>query len=104
MMKDPNALRTIGEVSQIINVPVYVIRFWEKKFDLIKPIKRKGGNRYFDKSQISNLIIIKKLLHEDKYSIEGAKKILVENVFAEKEKQILVKEIRQVITKLRDLL
>ena len=34
-MKDPNALRTIGEVSQIINVPVYVIRFWEKKFDLI---------------------------------------------------------------------
>ena len=47
-MKDPNALRTIGEVSQIINVPVYVIRFWEKKFDLIKPIKRKGGNRYFD--------------------------------------------------------
>ena len=41
-MKDPNALRTIGEVSQIINVPVYVIRFWEKKFDLIKPIKKKG--------------------------------------------------------------
>jgi len=74
-MKDPNALRTIGEVSQIINVPVYVIRFWEKKFDLIKPIKRKGGNRYFDKSQISNLIIIKKLLHEDRYSIEGAKKV-----------------------------
>ena len=34
-MKDLNALRTIGEVSQIINVPVYVIRFWEKKFDLI---------------------------------------------------------------------
>ena len=58
-MKDPNALRTIGEVSQIINVPVYVIRFWEKKFDSIRPIKRKGGNRYFDKNQISNLIIIK---------------------------------------------
>ena len=103
-MKDPNALRTIGEVSQIINVPVYVIRFWEKKFDLIKPIKRKGGNRYFDKSQISNLIIIKKLLHEDRYSIEGAKKVLMENIFAEKEKQTLVKEIRQVITKLKDLL
>ena len=103
-MKDLDALRTIGEVAQIISVPVYVIRFWEKKFDLIKPIKRKGGNRYFDKSQISNLIIIKKLLHEDKYSIEGAKKALRENVFAEKEKQILVKEIRQVINKLKDLL
>ena len=102
-MKDPNALRTIGEVSQIINVPVYVIRFWEKKFDLIKPIKRKGGNRYFDKSQISNLIIIKKLLHEDRYSIEGAKKVLTESVFKVREKQILVKEITQLINKLKNL-
>ena len=103
-MKDHDALRTIGEVAQIISVPVYVIRFWEKKFDSIRPIKRKGGNRYFDKNQISNLIIIKKLLHEDKYSIEGAKKALRVNVFAEKEKQILAKEIRQVINKLKDLL
>ena len=102
-MKDPDALRTIGEVSQIINVPVYVIRFWEKKFDLIKPIKRKGGNRYFDKSQISNLIIIKKLLHEDRYSIEGAKKVLMESVFEVREKQILVKEITQLINKLKNL-
>ena len=102
-MKDPNALRTIGEVSQIINVPVHVIRFWEKKFDLIKPIKRKGGNRYFDKSQISNLIIIKKLLHEDRYSIEGAKKVLTESVFEVREKQILVKEITQLINKLKNL-
>ena len=102
-MKDPNALRTIGEVSQIINVPVYVIRFWEKKFDLIKPIKRKGGNRYFDKSQISNLIIIKKLLHEDRYSIEGAKKVLTESFFEVREKQILVKEITQLINKLKNL-
>ena len=85
-MKDLDALRTIGEVSQIINVPVYVIRFWEKKFDLITPIKRKGGNRYFDKSQISNLIIIKKLLREDRYSIEGAKKVLMESVLEEKKK------------------
>ena len=102
-MKDPNALRTIGEVSQIINVPVYVIRFWEKKFDLIKPIKRKGGNRYFDKSQISNLITIKKLLHEDRYSIEGAKKVLTESVFEVRERKILVKEITQLINKLKNL-
>ena len=102
-MKDPNALRTIGEVSQIINVPVYVIRFWEKKFDLIKPIKKKGGNRYFDNNQISNLIIIKKLLHEDRYSIEGAKKVLTESVFEVREKQILVKEITQLINKLKNL-
>ena len=103
-MKDLDALRTIGEVSQIINIPVYVIRFWEKKFDLITPIKRKGGNRYFDKSQISNLIIIKKLLREDRYSIEGAKKVLMESVLEEKKKQILVSEITQIINKLKSLL
>ena len=102
-MKDLDALRTIGEVSKIIDVPVYVIRFWEKKFVSIKPIKRKGGNRYFDKSQISNLIIIKKLLHEDRYSIEGAKKVLTESVFEVRERKILVKEITQLINKLKNL-
>ena len=102
-MKDLDALRTIGEVSKIIDVPVYVIRFWEKKFVSIKPIKRKGGNRYFDKSQISNLIIIKKLLHEDRYSIEGAKKALMDSVLEEKEKKILVKEITHLINKLKNL-
>lgn len=103
-MKDLDALRTIGEVSKIIDVPVYVIRFWEKKFVSIKPIKRKGGNRYFDKTQISNLIIIKKLLREDRYSIEGAKKVLMESVLEEKKKQILVSEITQIINKLKSLL
>ena len=103
-MKDLDAIRTIGEVSQIINVPIHVIRFWEKKFDSIKPIKKKGGNRYFDKDQVSNLITIKKLLYEDRYSIEGAKKVLMKKIFIEKEKQTLVKEIRQLINKLKDLL
>ena len=103
-MKDLDALKTIGEVSQIINVPVHIIRFWEKRFNSIKPIKKLGGNRYFDKNQISNLKIIKKLLHEDRYSIEGAKKVLMNKIFIEKEKQILEKEIRQVINKLTELL
>ena len=103
-MKNLDALRTIGEVSQIINVPVHVIRFWEKKFNSIKPIKKMGGNRYFDKNQISNLKIIKKLLHEDKYSIEGAKKVLTNKIFIDKEKQILEEEIRSIVNKLNSLL
>ena len=103
-MKDLNALKTIGEVSQIIEVPVHVIRFWEKKFNSIKPIKKLGGNRYFDKNQISNLKIIKKLLHEERYSIEGANKVLTNKIFVEKEKLNLEKEIRDIINKLNDLL
>ena len=49
-MKAPSALRTIGEVSKIIDVPVYVIRFWEKKFTSIKPIKKKVEIDYMIKT------------------------------------------------------
>ena len=40
-MKSHDALRTIGEVAKILSVPVHVIRFWEKKFSSVKPIKKK---------------------------------------------------------------
>ena len=40
-MKSPDALKTIGEVSKIVDVPIYVLRFWEKKVSLISPIKKK---------------------------------------------------------------
>ena len=40
-MTNPNALKTIGEVSRLIEVPIYVLRFWEKKFKLVVPIKKK---------------------------------------------------------------
>ena len=78
-MKDPNALRTIGEVSQIINVPVYVIRFWEKKFNFIKPKKNQTGRRYYSNQDIVNLEIIKDLLHNKGYTIAGAIKYMKNN-------------------------
>ena len=43
MKKHDDALKTIGEVSYSIEVPVYVIRFWETKFKDLKPIKKKNG-------------------------------------------------------------
>ena len=63
-MKNPDALRTIGEVSQLIEVPVYVLRFWEKKFKVISPIKKNGGVRYYNSDQISIIQRIKKLLYD----------------------------------------
>ena len=44
-MKSPDALRTIGEVSKMFDVPIYVLRFWEKKINLISPIKKKKWNK-----------------------------------------------------------
>ena len=103
-MKAPSALRTIGEVSKIIDVPVYVIRFWEKKFTSIKPIKKKGGNRLYDQNQLVVLKIIKSLLYEKKYSIEGAKKILNDEVGMENEKMNILKEIKLIVKELRSLI
>ena len=55
MKKHNDALKTIGEVSASIEVPVYVIRFWETKFKDLKPIKKKTGSRYYSKTQIDLL-------------------------------------------------
>lgn len=75
-MKESQALRTIGEVSKELDVPSYVIRFWEKKFKTINPIQKENGRRYYTPDDIKNLIQIKDLLYEKKYSIKGAQKIL----------------------------
>ena len=77
MNKADDALRTIGEVSKILNIPVYVVRFWEKKFSVLSPIKKERGIRYYDNKQIKILKRIKFLLYEEKFSINGARKILL---------------------------
>lgn len=66
----------IGEVSKIVGVEPYVLRFWEKEFPFIKPKKTKGGQRLFTKKEIELLIQIKKMLYEEKYTIEGVRKKL----------------------------
>ena len=62
MKKHDDALKTIGEVSSYIEVPVYVIRFWETKFKDLKPIKKKTGSRYYSKIQIK-IVIFSHLFH-----------------------------------------
>ena len=103
-MKSPDALKTIGEVSKIVDVPIYVLRFWEKKVSLISPIKKKNGTRYYDKSQISIIENLKNLLYEQKYSIEGAKKVLSEKIFYVKEKEEIIKDLKQLKSEIDKLL
>ena len=99
MIKHEDALKTIGEVSSIINIPVYVIRFWETKFKDIKPIKKNKGSRYYSNNQIDLLKKIKHLLYEKKLTIKGA--ILSLNEF-DTEKKILIEEIEALIDEIKD--
>jgi len=69
---------TIGEVSRRLDTPQHVIRFWETKFKQIKPVKRRGGHRYFRKVDVEFLTEVKSLLYEKGFTIKGAQKYLSE--------------------------
>ena len=74
--KADDALKTISEVSELIDVPPHVLRFWEGKFVSLRPLKRSGGRRYYRPNDIALLRRIRKLLYVDGFTIKGAQKLI----------------------------
>jgi len=72
------AYRTISEVSEQLDVPSHVLRFWETKFTQLKPMKRSGGRRYYNRADLELLTTIRDLLYRDGFTIKGAQKALKE--------------------------
>lgn len=68
----------IGEVSQLVGVEAYVLRYWETEFRGIAPKKSDSGQRMFRRKDVELLLQIKDLLYNRKFTIEGAKKVLAE--------------------------
>lgn len=69
----------IGEVSRIVGVEAYVLRFWETEFELLKPSKTPSRHRLYKKRDVELLLEIKRLLYAEGFTIEGARKRLKEN-------------------------
>ncbi|MBN1300277.1 MAG: MerR family transcriptional regulator [Melioribacteraceae bacterium] len=69
---------SISEVSKLTGLEQYILRYWETEFDQLKPSKNRAGNRIYTNKDITTILKIKKLLREEKYTIEGAKKILTD--------------------------
>jgi DNA-binding transcriptional MerR regulator len=67
---------SISEVSKLTDLEQYILRYWETEFDQLKPSKNRAGNRIYTNKDIKMILLIKNLLREEKYTIEGAKKIL----------------------------
>jgi DNA-binding transcriptional MerR regulator len=67
---------SIAEVSRITGLKAYVLRFWESEFSELRPSKNNAGNRIYRKSDIRNIFLIKRLLYQEKYTIDGAKQYL----------------------------
>ena len=69
---------TIGEVSGLTCVPIHTLRYWESEFDgYFKPLRTTGRQRRYDETAVDRVLEIKTLLKEEKYSIAGARQILL---------------------------
>ncbi len=76
--KSPEAFRTIREVSEALDVPQHVLRFWETKFPQVRPLKRGGGRRYYRPEDVELLHRIRSLLYAEGYTVRGVQKLLRE--------------------------
>lgn len=77
--KSKSAFRTIAEAAEELGVATHVLRFWEKKFPQIQPMKMNGGRRYYRPDDMELLRVIKDYLYNKRYTIEGVQKILKSN-------------------------
>ena len=67
---------SISEVSKITGLEQYVLRYWESEFEQLGPAKNRAGNRIYTNRDIKLILFIKKLLRDERYTIEGAKQVL----------------------------
>ncbi|HEY2708597.1 MAG TPA: MerR family transcriptional regulator [Caulobacteraceae bacterium] len=75
MAKGPEAFRSISEAADQLGVPQHVLRFWETRFSFIRPMKRAGGRRFYRPQDIAVLAQVRRLLHEEGYTIKGVQKL-----------------------------
>jgi DNA-binding transcriptional MerR regulator len=66
----------IGEVAAIVGVPPYVLRYWESEFTVVRPSKSRSKHRLYRRRDVETLLQIKRLLHDERFTIEGARKRL----------------------------
>ena len=67
---------SISEVSKITDLEQYVLRYWESEFEQLQPAKNRAGNRIYTNRDIKLILYIKRLLRNERYTIEGAKQVL----------------------------
>ena len=76
--KDPEAFRTIGELSEELGVAQHILRYWETKFPQLKPLQRAGNRRYYRPADVALARRIHRLLSTEGYTVRGVQKLLRE--------------------------
>ena len=88
----------IGTAADLVGVKPYVLRFWESEFDALKPKKSQKGQRAYSRRDVETAMMIKKLLYEDRFSIEGARskiKVLRSKVKGVREDRAEIEKMRE---------
>ncbi|MFZ1035979.1 MAG: MerR family transcriptional regulator, partial [Smithella sp.] len=100
----------IGEVSKILSVEPYVIRYWETEFKTVNPVRTKTAQRLYRKKDVQELLTIKNLLYAQRFTIDGAKKQLhktrnnVEPKDNDNEKQKWLIRIKQELQQIKEMI
>ncbi len=81
--KDPEAFRTIGELSEELKVAQHILRYWETKFPQLRPLQRAGNRRYYRRADVALARRIHHLLSNEGYTVRGVQKLLREQPNAE---------------------
>src|SRR3989337_390255 len=99
---------TIGEVSELCAVKPHVLRYWEQEFPQLKPVKRRGNRRYYQRHDVVLIRQIRSLLYLEGFTISGARNKLAlehpapENAERAQAIQSLIRELEDVLTLLKD--
>ena len=94
---------TIGEVSELCGVKPHVLRYWEQEFPQLKPVKRRGNRRYYQRHDVLMVRQIRGLLYEQGYTIGGAR-LRLEGDDAKQESTLSSQIVRQVRMELEEVL
>ena len=97
---------TIGEVSELCNVKPHVLRYWEQEFPQLKPVKRRGNRRYYQRQDVIIIRQIRALLYEQGFTIGGARQQLEgDDVKTDAiQSQQIVKQLRIELEEVLDIL
>ncbi len=93
---------TIGEVSELCGVKPHVLRYWEQEFTQLKPVKRRGNRRYYQRHDVVLIREIRGLLYEQGFTIGGARHQL-ENEGKPESNQDKKQLIREMLLELEEL-
>ncbi len=74
----PRVYYSIGDVCELTGLKPHVLRYWETQFEVMSPNKNRAGNRVYRPKDIDLIFLVKRLLYEEKYTIEGARQRLLD--------------------------